>query len=67
MLLVHSCLLAEGLALVEDPQGLLGQHCLVASAPDVALGQPLEHPDALDAYSRFQQLADEPCDGYVSR
>jgi hypothetical protein len=48
---VHACFLAECLALVQDPQGLLGQCSFVTSgrtAPDVAFGHPLQHPHSLD-------------------
>lgn len=68
VLLVHACLFAECLALVEDPQGLFGQRLVIANAgtePDVTLGQALEHPDAVDTGSGFQQPADQRGDGHI--
>jgi len=57
-------------ALVQDLQGRLDQRCFVpcaGTAPDIALGQAFEHPDALDTGSGCQQPADQPGDGHIAR
>jgi hypothetical protein len=70
VLFIHAGFLAEGLALVQDPQRLLGDSGFVSAgggAADVALGEPLEHPDALDAGAGVQEPADQGGDGQVTR
>jgi hypothetical protein len=70
VLFVGSGFLAEGLALIKDPQCLLGQRGFLSGGggtADVAFGQPLEHPDALDAGAGVQERADQPGDGQVAR
>jgi hypothetical protein len=70
MVFIHAGFLAEGLALVQDPQCLLGQRGFLAGgggAADVALGEPLEHPDSLHAGACVQEPADQRGDGQVAR
>src|SRR5205823_1999493 len=70
MLFIHAGFLAEGLALVQDPQRLLGQRGFLpggGGAADVALGEPLEHPDSLHAGPGVQERADQGGDGQVAR
>src|SRR5215471_6332621 len=70
MLFVGTGLLAERFALVQDPQCLLGQRGLLpggGGTADVALGEPLEHPDSLDAGAGVEEPADECGDGQVAR
>jgi hypothetical protein len=70
VLFIHAGFLAEGLALVQDPQRLLGERGLLpgrGGATDVALGEPLEHPDALHAGAGVQEPADQGGDGQVAR
>jgi hypothetical protein len=68
VLFVGAGLLAERFALVEDPQCLLSQRDLVVGgggAVDVALGEPLEHPDPVHARPGVKEQADERGDGQV--
>jgi hypothetical protein len=68
VLFVGAGLLAERLALVEDPQRLLSQRDLVVGgggATDVAFGEPLEHPDPLDARPGVEEQADQRGDRQI--
>jgi hypothetical protein len=70
VLLVGAGFLAEGLALVQDAERLLGERVFGAGgggAADVALGEPLKHPDALHARAGVDEPADQRGDGQVAR
>lgn len=70
VLLVHTGLLSECLALIQDAERLLDQRRLFAhrrGSPDVTLGEPLQHAHPLHTDAGVDQAADEAGDREVSR
>src|SRR5437764_4514257 len=69
-LFLRACLLPEGVALVEDAEGDLGEEGVVlrgGGPTDFAFSEGLEHADGIDAQSGVEEALDQAGDGLVPR